>query len=158
MPRVEPSTPSGQDRRENERQTYGGERRWEVGAGASWADAAPADTGARETDPESARWRGGDAGGGERGVLQSLSDKLGVWRGTAPRNYRRSDARIREDVCERLWDDPQIDVGDVSVEVREGVVTLEGTISDRRMKHRAEDIAAATAGVQDVHNRIRPLS
>jgi osmotically-inducible protein OsmY len=37
---------------------------------------------------------------------------------------------IREEVCERLWAEPHVEVGDVSVEVKDGVVTLEGTVPD----------------------------
>lgn len=46
-------------------------------------------------------------------------------------------------------------MGEVSVDVKDGVVTLEGHVPQRRMKHTIEDIAAAVSGVHDVHNRIR---
>ncbi|KAG1389103.1 hypothetical protein G6F58_013368 [Rhizopus delemar] len=48
-----------------------------------------------------------------------------------------------------------LDVSDVSVAVVDGCVTLEGTVRDRRSKHRIEDCTDACAGVQDVDNRIR---
>lgn len=155
MARVEPVTPSGQHRRENERESYGGERRWETGAGESWAGARQTgpDTGERLTDPESAR---GDRAQQppEGGVLRKLGEALGITR-PGPKNYQRSDARIREEVCERLWQEPSADVGEVSVEVAAGVVTLQGTVPERRMKHVIEDIAAGCRGVKDVENRIR---
>jgi len=72
-----------------------------------------------------------------------------------PKGYARSDERIRDDVCEQLYRTPDLDVGDVSVEARNGVVTLEGTVPDRRMKHRIEDLCDQCLGVQDVENRIR---
>jgi osmotically-inducible protein OsmY len=77
--------------------------------------------------------------------------------GRAPKGYRRSDARIREDICERLLYDPHIDSSEVSVEVHDGRVVLEGSVTERRMKHAIEDIAASCAGVADVDNRIKVL-
>ena len=71
-----------------------------------------------------------------------------------PKGYVRSDARIQEDVCERLSDSGW-DVSDVSVRVSEGRVLLEGTVDDRRIKHAIENCADDCAGVQDVENRIR---
>jgi hypothetical protein len=146
-------------RRETERDTYGGGRRWAEGAGASWTSvrrghAAEHGTG-NDSDPESARWRGSEQQQAhEGGFLRKLTDGLGITE-RAPKGYRRSDERIREDICERLWQEPEIDVGDVAVEVREGVVHLEGTVPRRQMKHVIEDIAASSRGVTDVENRIR---
>jgi hypothetical protein len=74
--------------------------------------------------------------------------------GRGPRNYRRSDERIRETICERLTDDPQVDASEVTVEVKDGVVTLAGTVPERRMKHRIEDIAADAARDNDVRNEV----
>jgi hypothetical protein len=75
--------------------------------------------------------------------------------GLGPRDYRRSDARITEDVCDWLADDPRVDARDIAVSVRDGDVTLEGTVSDRRARRLAEDIAANVRGVRDVFNRLR---
>jgi hypothetical protein len=72
-----------------------------------------------------------------------------------PKGYRRTDERIREDLCELLMAQTHLDASEVSVDVREGNVTLEGIVPDRRMKHAIEDIAAAVRGVFDVVNRIR---
>jgi hypothetical protein len=77
------------------------------------------------------------------------------YRGKGPKGYVRTDERIREEICERLSDDPRIDASDVSVEVREGVVTLEGSIQDRGQKYRIEDIADSCSGVKDVQNGLR---
>lgn len=76
-----------------------------------------------------------------------------------PKGYTRTDDRIREDICERLmacW--PRIDASEVSVAVKEGVVTFEGTVPDRRMKHAIEDLAERCVGVGDVENRVRVAS
>jgi BON domain-containing protein len=39
--------------------------------------------------------------------------------------------------------------------VRNGEVTLEGTVNERHMKRRAEDCAEDVSGVSQVHNRLR---
>lgn len=74
------------------------------------------------------------------------------YRGVGPRNYRRSDERIREDVNEALTDDLYLNASDIDVRVHAGVVTLVGTVTDRRQKRRARDVAEGVRGVRDVEN------
>jgi hypothetical protein len=76
------------------------------------------------------------------------------YRGVGPRNYTRSDERIREDVNERLTEAYDLDASGLAVEVENGVATLSGTVPQRWMKHRAEDLADACLGVRDVRNQI----
>jgi hypothetical protein len=74
--------------------------------------------------------------------------------GRAPRGYQRSDERIKEDICDRLmhsW----VDAENVEIEVKQGEVTLSGTVDERRMKRMIEDICDDVLGVKDVQNRIR---
>lgn len=54
----------------------------------------------------------------------------GGYCGRGPRGYRRSDERIREDVNERLLLDTELDATNIEVEVREGEVTLAGTVGN----------------------------
>ncbi len=77
----------------------------------------------------------------------------GVYKRIPPKGYTRSDERIHEDVCERL-SHSGLDVSEVSVNVAEGKVTLEGTVKNRRVKHAIEDCADDCAGVVDIDNRI----
>lgn len=77
------------------------------------------------------------------------------FRGRGPKNYRRSDERIREDVCERLTLDDAVDATDIEVNVTDALVTLGGLVHDRYEKRRAEDIAESVTGVKDVQNQIR---
>ena len=93
-------------------------------------------------------YSGGQLGGGYAG--QDLDRNR-----QGPRGYQRSDERIREFICERLTQHHDLDVHDVSVEVRDGCVTLEGTVPERRMKYQIEDAADHTWGVKDVDNRLR---
>jgi len=106
-----------------------------------------------EDEPEQS-FETAERGGYNRG-LQAWRDRGS--RRIDPKGYVRSDERVREIVCEYLAHSG-LDVSDVSVSVAEGCVTLEGTVPDRRTKHRVEDSVDACAGVQDVDNRIRIAS
>jgi osmotically-inducible protein OsmY len=91
----------------------------------------------------------GDRGDQERpGLLKRIF-------GRGPKGYKRSDERLREDISERLMQSDTIDSSEVTVEVVEGRVTLQGTVPDRYMKHAIEDVADSCPGIQDVDNRIR---
>ena len=74
--------------------------------------------------------------------------------GKGPKNYRRSDERIHEDVSEALTQDHDIDASEIEVSVAEGIVTLSGTVTERRMKRAAEDCAEKVTGVKDIKNNI----
>ena len=94
------------------------------------------------------QWRARDVSG------QGLGTS-GSYRGMGPKNYTRSDERIREDLNEKLTDAHDIDASGLSVEVNNGVATLTGSVDQRWMKHRAEDLAESCSGVRDVNNQIR---
>lgn len=81
--------------------------------------------------------------------------QTGQFAGRGPKGYRRSDERIKEDLNERLTQDPYIDAWEIEVRVESGEVILTGTVDDRQSKHRAEDIAESVSGVKDVQNQIR---
>lgn len=72
-----------------------------------------------------------------------------------PKNYRRSDERIREDICDRLSVSDEVDPVDIEVTVANGEVTLTGTVQTRAMKFFAEELADEVPGVHDVHNQLR---
>ena len=78
-----------------------------------------------------------------------------IFVGRGPKNYVRSDERIREDVCERLSYDPYVDASDIEVIVRNGEVTLSGSVDSRQSKRLAEDVTSDVLGVRDVHNTLR---
>jgi osmotically-inducible protein OsmY len=67
----------------------------------------------------------------------------------------RSDERIAETICDMLTDDHEIDASEISIEVKDGEVTLTGTVQDRHTKFLIEERVAASSGVKDVHNRLR---
>ena len=107
---------------------------------------------------------------GDRGFLDRARDEVSSWfgdrkagqrreaddhRGKGPRGYRRSDARILEDVNDRLSDDPALDASDIEVSIDNGEVTLSGQVTDRWEKRRAEDCADHVSGVTHVQNNLR---
>jgi len=106
----------------------------------------------------------------ERGFFEKAGDEVRSWfgddeaeqrrrldqyRGHGPRGYTRSDERIREDVCDRLSDDPRVDASDIEVLVANGEVTLTGNVQDRQAKRRVEDLAEDISGVRNVQNGLR---
>jgi len=79
----------------------------------------------------------------------------GPYVGRGPRGYRRSDERIREEVCDRFTEHGDLDPTDVEVGVRGGEVVLVGTVSTRAQKRLAEAIVEAVFGVVEVQNHLR---
>ena len=79
----------------------------------------------------------------------------GLHRGRGPKNYVRSDERIREDVSDRLSDDAHLDASAIEVQVVNGEVTLVGSVDSRHAKRRAEDRAEDVSGVKHVQNNLR---
>jgi osmotically-inducible protein OsmY len=93
--------------------------------------------------------RGSESGRGRgRGLLGKLF-------GRGPKGYKRSDERIKEDICEQLWRSETIDSSEVTITVKEGEVTLTGTVPERWMRHEIENIADESMGVKDIDNNIR---
>jgi hypothetical protein len=94
---------------------------------------------------------------GPRGPAYGQYDSYGqrgVHRGKGPKGYQRTDERLRELICERLSEDPEIDPGDVSITVASSRVTLEGSVDSRRTKNAIEDIVEQF-DVSDVQNNLR---
>jgi osmotically-inducible protein OsmY len=113
------------------------------------------------------------SGRNERGWLEKAGDEVASWfgdddaerrrhqdeqrghRGRGPRGYTRSDDRIREDVSDRLTDDPYVDASDIDITVNKGEVTLTGHVEHRSAKRRAEDLAESVSGATHVQNNLR---
>lgn len=75
--------------------------------------------------------------------------------GKGPKGYRRSDERIREDVCDTIAQQGYIDASDVEVKVENGVVTLSGTVAARHEKRTLEQMVERVHGVDEVRNEMR---
>jgi osmotically-inducible protein OsmY len=119
--------------------------------GGSWLDRAA---------DQVRSWFGGDEDERERGRRGGERQRAygrgeGKFRGLGPKNYRRSDDRMREEVCERLTDNEWLDASDVEVNVVAAEVILTGTVDSRYAKRLAENIAESVSGVSNVQNNLR---
>jgi len=83
------------------------------------------------------------------------SGSQGRFGGRGPRGYRRSDERIREDVCELLTRHHDIDAGEMDVEVANATVFLRGMADSGRIRRLAEELVEDVPGVRDVRNELR---
>jgi hypothetical protein len=102
------------------------------------------------------RGYGGYENPGMAGGMPSRDQpQAGPYKGKGPKGYVRSDERIREDLCDRLTDDAQVDASDITVSVAKGEVTLDGTVASRAERRAAEDCAEACSGVSHVQNNLR---
>lgn len=104
------------------------------------------------TKDEVASWFGDDEAQRRRDRDER---EQGKYRGKGPKNYTRSQERIKEDVSDKLSDDSFIDASNIEVEVNGNEVTLTGQVDSRYSKHRAEDLAEDVTGVAHVQNNLR---
>lgn len=124
---------------------------WQSGQGPSWPGSGYGRTGDGGVSQQTGGMQGGTSGGGVFGGPQAG----GQAKRRGPKNYQRSDERLRELISDRLIEDPHIDSSEVSVEVKDGEVTLTGTVDDRRTKYQIEELVEQIHGVRDVDNRVR---
>jgi hypothetical protein len=93
---------------------------------------------------------------GGQGYMYSESITLhGPYSGRGPKGYKRSDQQIIEEASQRLERDGDIDATDIEVTAEDGVITLRGTVPDRRTKRQAEECVESVYGVRDVMNELR---
>ena len=74
--------------------------------------------------------------------------------GKGPRNYKRSDERILEEISERLAQG-YLDASDIEVVVSSGEVVLEGTVRNKYELRLAEDLIEDVMGVKQVESRLK---
>lgn len=123
---------------QNDRETEPrGRSDWNRGMGGNWR-------------PNTERWNQGNWNQGTWN--QGMQ---GQHAGRGPRNYKRQDDRIEEDINEQLTWHSMIDATDIEVSVQNGEVTLRGHVDSRQAKRMAEDIAESCFGVQEVNNQIK---
>jgi len=157
--------------------TYGGngDSRYFTGGQGSWAVGDPrrsAYGSGGQRFGEDYRQHGYTGGGHDddrRGFFERAGDEIASWfgdedaarrreqdhRGRGPKDYIRSDERIREDANDRLTEDWRVDASNVTVAVQNGEVTLNGTVGTRQAKRHAEDIVDDISGVKHVQNNLR---
>lgn len=79
----------------------------------------------------------------------------GPYYGKGPKGFKRSDERIREEVCETIARQGWIDASDVEVSVERGVVRLSGTVCRSRDRRALEALVERVLGVEEVKNELR---
>jgi hypothetical protein len=98
----------------------------------------------------------GQQGFGQSGISGGGHQNIGQRRfGKGPKGYKRSDERIKEDVCDQLAQTDDVDASELEISVANGEVTITGTVPDRRMKYAAEQIVEHVSGVNEIHNQVR---
>jgi osmotically-inducible protein OsmY len=133
------------DRRGYARRAYA--ERGDERGGGSWLDRAA---------DQVRSWFGGDDDDSDDRRREMRGGRgEGRFRGRGPRNYHRSDERVREELCDRLTDNEWLDASEVEVNVVNGEVVLTGTVDSRYAKRLAESIAESVSGVTNVDNNLR---
>lgn len=161
----------GRDRNQGFQESHQGGRERYQGGAREYGDYTGRQTGegygrsSSYGNPDAERYGGGAASAAGASFVSPADTQLShagmgqrSYRGIGPKNYTRSDERVNEDLCERLTTDSDIDASEIEVKVADGTATLEGTVPQRWMKHRAEDVADSCSGVRNVENRIRVQS
>lgn len=66
-----------------------------------------------------------------------------------------SDDKIYDQVRQRLANDPDVKGGGFDVTVKDGEVTLKGTVNDKNAREKAEKITKKVKGVTKVDNQLK---
>jgi osmotically-inducible protein OsmY len=86
-----------------------------------------------------------------RRFWQSVKTLLGFSR--ADKHY--PDNVVADEVCDALAHEPEVDMNEIEVDVKNGHVTLRGRALDHWMKQQAEDVIYFLPGVRGVSNEIQ---
>ncbi|MBX5493704.1 MAG: BON domain-containing protein [Bryobacteraceae bacterium] len=70
----------------------------------------------------------------------------------------KSDDEIYDRVRQRLVSDPEVKGGALTVDVKDGVVTLKGTVDKEKARQKAEKLAKKVKGVRAVNNQLQVKS
>ena len=88
-------------------------------------------------------------------MVDFMIDRGINFRERGPKGLTLSDEQIREEVCELLIRDSQIDATEIDVEVREGSVFLKGQVDSRQTKRLAELTIENLPGVNSIINQLK---
>ena len=82
------------------------------------------------------------------------SDLVHGFFGKGPKNWDKSDEKIREEVCETLYMNRLVDASDIEVEVRNAEVFLNGWVNSRDEKKEVEECLEALYGIKEIRNEL----
>lgn len=91
-------------------------------------------------------------------IRGTLGTRRGEHFGKGPRNWKKSDDIIRDEVCEVLLENNTLDASDIDVKVEDGCVYLRGSVESRWAKREAERSAEEVLGVHDIKNELKVAS
>jgi len=77
------------------------------------------------------------------------------FRGVGPQLWHEEDEELRQEIVERMADDPDLDASDILVRVIDNEAILDGTVRHKRDAERAHHIASDVRGVVFVRDRLR---
>lgn len=86
--------------------------------------------------------------------MSAAAGAAGTYRGFGPRGYVRTPERIREDICDRLTENPFVDASEIDVAVAGTEITLSGTVDSVTEFNQVQEIANEVVGVTRVNNRL----
>lgn len=100
--------------------------------------------------------RDADLGFGSSGTAWNWHINNGEdYTGKGPKDWKLSDERLKERVCEVLYHSHDVDPSEMEIKVEDRVVYLSGKIRSKGMKNVAEDLIASIPGVEDVFTRLK---
>ncbi len=73
---------------------------------------------------------------------------------TQPRGEHISDARIKEQIQKLMQESPELEAGNIRVDVEDGIVTFSGNAESWEAKRAADKIADIAFGVRNISNNI----
>lgn len=127
------------------------------GAGSPYQQMQGGNQGPWSSPARSSTWSGSNISRSSQ-MESGIRQETGLHFGKGPKGYKRSDERIKEEVCEALAHHPDIDPSEVEVDVKDGIVQLTGTVESRQAKSMVEDLSESIKGVTDVRNDIHIMA
>lgn len=91
----------------------------------------------------------------DEGVMRDEPGARPDFSGVGPKNYKRSDDAIEDEVFNRLTHHPDLDASDIEIEVKDTNVFLKGFVDNKFERRLAEDIVADVAGVGTISNELK---
>jgi osmotically-inducible protein OsmY len=86
---------------------------------------------------------------------EAYSETYPDYSGVGPKNYLRPDENILDHVVELLTWSPDVDASDITIAVKDGIVILAGTVPDRWMIYRVDELMEEVHGVKNFDNHLK---
>lgn len=87
-------------------------------------------------------------------LLVLLLAAVAAWGAVAAASDSDDDDAIYDRVRQRLYNDAEVKGYNITIEVKNGVVTLSGTVASEKIRNKAEKITRKVSGVKQVINKL----